>query len=133
MRPIIKKTYTCFFFSLALLSLLDPALAFVQQFNIADRLPNWLPSSAALFIFRLFTVTLPWLIASLATALALLFALGTSARYYSIVVVIALQLLYYFNTGILTFSWYSWVVSLPSVLGAVALIPITVLVSLKRF
>jgi hypothetical protein len=55
MRLIIKKTYTCFFFSLALLSLLDPSLAFVQQFNITDQLQNWLPRSAALFIFGLFT------------------------------------------------------------------------------
>ena len=133
MRLIIKKTYLSFFFALALLPLLEPALSFARQFAIADLLPDWLHRDTGVFLSGLLTITLPWIVISLATALALLFALGTSARIYSVVVVIALQLLVYGFTGGLTFSWHHWAISLPGILGAAALVPVTLLLSLKRF
>ncbi len=133
MRLIIKKTYISLFFALALLPLLEPALSFAQQFAIADIMPDWLHRNTAIFLSGLVTITLPWIAITLATALALLFALGTSARIYSVVVVVALQLLVYGFTGGLTFSWHHWAVSLPGILGAFALVPVTLMLSLKRF
>ncbi len=133
MRLIIKKTYISLFFALALLPLLEPALSFARQFAIVDVMPDWLHRNTAIFLSGLVTITLPWIAITLATALALLFALGTSARIYSVVVVVALQLLVYGFTGGLTFSWQHWAVSLPGILGAFALIPVTLLLSLKRF
>ncbi|GAA4650547.1 hypothetical protein GCM10023116_28300 [Kistimonas scapharcae] len=133
MRLIIKKTYISLFFALALLPLLEPALSFAQQFAIVDTLPDWLHRNTAIFLSGLVTITLPWIAITLATALALLFALGTSARLYSVVVVVALQLLVYAFTGGLTFSWHHWATSLPGILGAFALVPVTLLLSLKRF
>ncbi|WP_211829397.1 hypothetical protein [Kistimonas asteriae] len=133
MRLIIKKTYISLFFALALLPLLEPALSFAQQFAIVDALPDWLHRNTAIFLSGLVTITLPWIAITLATALALLFALGTSARLYSVVVVVALQLMVYGFTGGLTFSWHHWAASLPGILGAFALVPITLLLSLKRF
>ena len=133
MRLIIKKTYISLFFALALLPLLEPALSFAQQFAIVDSLPDWLHRNTAIFLSGLVTITLPWIAITLATALALLFALGTSARLYSVVVVVALQLMVYGFTGGLTFSWHHWAASLPGILGAFALVPITLLLSLKRF
>ncbi|OQX39608.1 MAG: hypothetical protein B0D91_01210 [Oceanospirillales bacterium LUC14_002_19_P2] len=133
MRLIIKKTYISLFFTLALPPLLEPALSFAQQFAIVDIMPDWLHHNTAIFLSGLITITLPWIAITLATALALLFALGTSARIYSVVVMVALQLLVYNFTGGLTFGWHHWAVSLPGILGAFALVPVTLLLSLKRF
>lgn len=132
MRPFMKKTYVSLFFALALLLPLEPALSFTRQFAIVDILSDRLHEDTATFLSGLVTVTLPWIAIALATAPALLFALGSSARFYSAVVVVALQLLVYATTGELTFSWHDWATSLPEIFGTFVLVPVTLLLSLKK-